>query len=232
MSIRNIRRQATNPTAAPGTPNSAPIYVDSDDNIMKMIPTGSGTTEVQVVDASSTQTMTNKTLTTPTLTAPIITAPSGSASTGMVISKSVAFIENGAATSYTGTVPIPAGARLHDIQVSTTVLWNGTSASLDVGDDDDANGFFAAVSVKATDLALGEQLSILTSETWGAKQGVYLVAATGRKGQATSDSSGGHYTTANNIIGVITPGAGDGSAGRTFMTVTYSLPDAIAQVTV
>lgn len=67
MAIRNIRRQATNPLAAPGTPTSAPIYVDSDDNILKIIPAGSGTTEVQVVDASSTQTLTNKTFTAPVI---------------------------------------------------------------------------------------------------------------------------------------------------------------------
>lgn len=67
MAIRNIRRQATNPLAAPGTPNSAPIYVDSDDNKLKMIPAGSGTTEVEIIDASTAQTLTNKTLTSPVL---------------------------------------------------------------------------------------------------------------------------------------------------------------------
>lgn len=62
MAIRNLRRQATNPLAAPGTPDSAPIYVDSDDNIIKVIPAGSGTTEVQVVDETHTQTISgNKT---------------------------------------------------------------------------------------------------------------------------------------------------------------------------
>lgn len=61
MSIRNIRRQATNPLAAPGTPNSAPIYVDSDDNKLKFIPAGSGTAEIELVDVSSTQTLANKT---------------------------------------------------------------------------------------------------------------------------------------------------------------------------
>jgi hypothetical protein len=66
MAIRNIRRQATNPLAAAGTPTAAPIYVDSDDNILKMIPAGSGTTEVQIIDASSAQALTGvKTLTSP-----------------------------------------------------------------------------------------------------------------------------------------------------------------------
>jgi hypothetical protein len=52
------------------TDSSVPIYVDSDDNILKIIPAGSGTTEVQQIDASSVQTMTNKTLTSPVITNP------------------------------------------------------------------------------------------------------------------------------------------------------------------
>ena len=57
MAIRNIRRQATNPGTVSGTTNAAPIYVDSDDNILKIIPAGSGTTEVQIIDATSAQTI-------------------------------------------------------------------------------------------------------------------------------------------------------------------------------
>lgn len=75
MAIRSIRRQSANPGGYPGTANAAPIYVDSDDNIMKIIPAGSGTTEVEVVDASSTQTLTNKTLTSPTLNTPTLATP-------------------------------------------------------------------------------------------------------------------------------------------------------------
>lgn len=63
--IRSITRRST--IIGPATPTSAPIYVDSDDNIFKFIPAGSGTTEVQVVDASSVQTLTNKTLTSPVI---------------------------------------------------------------------------------------------------------------------------------------------------------------------
>ncbi len=50
MAIRNIRRQATVPGTA--TETAAPIYVDSDDNRLKMIPAGSGTTEVVIQEAS------------------------------------------------------------------------------------------------------------------------------------------------------------------------------------
>lgn len=71
--IRSIHRNTIVKGYASGA--SAPVYVDSDDNILKIIPAGSGTTEVQIVDASSTQTLTNKTLTAPTLTTPTLTAP-------------------------------------------------------------------------------------------------------------------------------------------------------------
>jgi hypothetical protein len=47
---------------------NCPIYLDSDDNILKVIPAGTGTTEVQIIDASSVQTLTGKTLTAPVIT--------------------------------------------------------------------------------------------------------------------------------------------------------------------
>ena len=63
------------------TAKTAPIYVDADDNKLKMIPAGSGSTEVEVVDASSSQTLTNKTLTSPTIATPTLTNPSIAGST-------------------------------------------------------------------------------------------------------------------------------------------------------
>ena len=44
MSIRSVRRDAL--VQGNATPTSAPIYVDSDDNQLKIIPAGSGTTEL------------------------------------------------------------------------------------------------------------------------------------------------------------------------------------------
>ena len=156
---------------------------------------------------------------------------------GGVTAKSVAFIENGSGTSYVGTVPIPAGTQLLDIIFVTGVLWDGTSASLIIGDDDDPNGYLEATNLKATDLLVGEQfrlsahgsISAESGQTLG-KEGVYVVNTTGKVGQATADAPGGWYTTANNIIATITPGAADGSAGRSYMTVLYTTPTAIAQV--
>lgn len=68
MAIRNIVRGATRAGAHKGSANAAPIYVDSDDSKIKFIPGGEGsTTEVEVVDASTSQTLTNKTLTAPVI---------------------------------------------------------------------------------------------------------------------------------------------------------------------
>lgn len=83
MAIRNVRRGPTNigyPTAT-----AAPLYVDSDDNKLKMIPAGSGSTEVEVVDASSVQTLTNKTLTSPVITNAVISSLTPANVTGATV---------------------------------------------------------------------------------------------------------------------------------------------------
>lgn len=151
---------------------------------------------------------------TPAAGQPLIQDSSGTLF-GYARAVSVAFIEDGSGTSYTGTVAIPPASLVWDIQFRNTALWNGTSAAMDLGDDDDPNGYFAAINLKATDLLVGQVLSINNSEYWGGKQGVYLVAATGLR-------SANYYAAANNIIAVVTPGAADGSAGRSFMHVLYS----------
>jgi hypothetical protein len=74
MAIRNFARYSVRPGGPPGTDTSAPCYVDKDDNKLKMVPGGAGsTTEVEIVDASTSQTLTNKTLTSPVITGATIT---------------------------------------------------------------------------------------------------------------------------------------------------------------
>lgn len=50
MPTRGIARRAT--VSGSATPTHAPIYVDADDNTLKMIPAGSGSTEVSLHDSS------------------------------------------------------------------------------------------------------------------------------------------------------------------------------------
>lgn len=166
-----------------------------------------------------------------TLTGPSIVAPSGSGSTGMLITKTCLLTENGAATSYTATIPIPAGATIQSITVIAQALWNGTSATGKVGDTASDNGYFTGINLKATDLLVGEILSVRESTLWGGKEGAYLVAATGRRGP-TSSNFGLYYAAGSNITMIVTPGAADGSAGRTLFQVTYSVGEVLAQVAV
>lgn len=144
------------------------------------------------------------------------------APTGIVVSKTIAFTEQ-AGTTCTGTVVIPAGATLHDIVIASTVVWGGTSATLKVGDAEDDDGWFTGVDLKATDLLAGEALRASDATTgWGGKNGVYLVASTGRMGQATATIAGPYYASAGSVIGVVTMGT-PSTTGRTFMTATYSV---------
>lgn len=199
----------------------------------------------ELVELARTQTLTNKTLTAPVITAPVITgamtvgagsslvspAVTGSAGTGFVIVKKVAFVEDATSVTHTGTVPIPAGATIHDIIFTTTVLWADTASTVIIGDSDDPDGYFASTDLDATDLLVGEVFSIHGGvQTWGGKLGVYLVSATGRMGSAVAGNSGLYYGVANSIIAVVAVTTPSGTAGRSFLTVAYSVGETIAAV--
>ena len=234
MPTQYIKRTATTYPATPGRANAAPIYVDSDDNILKMIPAGSGTTEVQVIDASSVQTMTNKTLTTPTISGVVTSLNpqiTGDASSGIVVAKTMSFVEDATSVSHTGSVVIPAGATLLDILVSNAVYWAATGAvTMTIGDTASANGYLLASNLKATDFVPGEVFSVSGSTgNWAGLNGAYLVAATGRRGPA-STNFGCNYIGASTISVVISVTTPASTAGRTFVTVLYAVGQAVTIV--
>lgn len=146
-----------------------------------------------------------------------------------MITKIVTFTENATATTHTGTVAIPAGAVLHNIQVMSSVLWTGGTAVMKVGDTADDDGYFTGIDLKATDLLVGEVLDTSPSTSWGGKEGAYLVAATGRRGP-TSNNFAKYYAAGSNIVGVVTVGTPATTAGRTFMVVSYSIGEVVAAV--
>jgi len=106
MSIRGIARRST--PVGYATPTNAPVYVDSDDNILKYIPTGSGTTEIQLVDASTAQTLTNKTLTSPVITTPTLGA--ATATSLAVTALTNQFVLGTTPNLLTVSSPAPSGA--------------------------------------------------------------------------------------------------------------------------
>lgn len=110
--IRSIRRGST--LVGVATDASAPIYVDKDDNILKMVPAGSGSSEVQVVDASSVQTLTNKTLTSPTQTSPTLSSPTITGTiTNSAVMSGPAPVAQAAGTTLALTAALHAGKTVY-----------------------------------------------------------------------------------------------------------------------
>ncbi len=127
-----------------------------------------------------------------------------------VVSVAVDYVETGAGT-YTGAVSIPAGATIQDIIVDALALWTAaTSATMIVGDTDD-DGYYTAVNLKATDLLAGESISFALA---GGKAGAYI---------ANSQVTPRRTAAARTVNGIVSS-VGAGTAGRTRMTVIYSLP--------
>lgn len=137
----------------------------------------------------------------------------------LVVAEEVTFTETTGAGTYTGSVTVPAGATILDIQVQSTAVWTATTTALmDVGDVADPDGWYTQINLKATDLLVGE---VIRFGGTGGKEGAYVVNATG----LLSTSYAG---TARVVTGkVVTVGAA-GSAGRTRMLVLYILPVATA----
>ncbi len=118
-------------------PHAAPIYVDSDDNILKMVPAGSGSTEVQIVDASSAQTLTNKTLTSPVITGGtqtsldtvvVYTGDGAIATTShtAILTKGSAAAMTLAANATNGVrITIAAGSSFAHVITGTNLFWAG-----------------------------------------------------------------------------------------------------------
>jgi len=130
-----LYRGKTNRVSA--SPAVAPVYVDSDDNKLKYIPAGSGTTEVEVVDASATQTLTNKTLTNPTINGAVVT-PSrveydGDGAIG--ITSHIAVLISADAGAYTIAAPVVEGSVIDIVSetsaahviTGTDLFWAGVT---------------------------------------------------------------------------------------------------------
>lgn len=139
-----------------------------------------------------------------------------SAAIAPTITQEVTFTETSGAGVWTGTMALPAGARIIDIGCDGQALWTSqTSASLIVGDGADPDGFFLATDLKANDLLAGE---INNLEHPGGLAGVYI----------GSEQRNLYQATARNIVAVLTKVGTSGTAGRTRVYVTYTVPTATA----
>lgn len=146
MATQYIARRATVGPNATSKANASPIYVDSDDNKLKFIPAASGTTEVELIDASSIQVLQNKTV-------PFNTYLVDAAIT---VVPQVAYLTKATAGAYTVAAPGAAGIGTqititsgtdvaHVVTFTGTTLQDGTAG---------ANTTWTAAAVQGTSLTI------------------------------------------------------------------------------
>jgi len=127
------------------------------------------------------------------------------------------FTETATAGTYTATVTIPANSLVVDVIWKNTALWTAaTSATLDVGDADDANGYFAAIDLKTAPLAATPTVPTSISS---------LLEDTGSGAYKAMQK----YSTSAQVITATVVTVGEtGDAGRSSLFVTYATPTAVA----
>lgn len=124
-----------------------------------------------------------------------------------------AFVEqtgDGAASTYTATVVVPAGYSVADIMAGSTVVWNATTAAvMDIGDADAAQGYAAAVDLKTSPVANtagGYGLRILDlNGTY--KYGKYYAAAGLITIKITTNDNGTHHAGRTRVAVILTRAA-------------------------
>lgn len=136
--------------------------------------------------------------------------------------KEVSFTEDGAGV-YTGSINLPGGATILNVIVHAVALWTaGTSAAMIVGDATDPNGFFDAINLKATDLLAGEGIDFAHT---GGKEGADVDAP------AAAVHVRRRYLAAARVVSGEITSVGAGTAGRTRMTVCYTVPVVVVEAT-
>lgn len=122
------------------------------------------------------------------------------------------FSETVGAGTFTATVKLPERALVEDVILINDVVWaSQTSATLIVGDGDDADGYFTAINAKTTPAATAVGAPVSQSYLGGA-----AAYAGGKK----------FYPGGGTITGVITKVGSTGAAGRTRALVKFSVLDA------
>ena len=175
-----------------------------------------------------TQTLTNKRLTSPKINEDVELAATASelnkcdgipTTAYQIVMELVTFEETTGAGTYTGVVTVPANSLVLDVVWINTELWTvATSATLNVGDADDSDGYFVALDLKIEPAKATPTNPVSYSSfksDAGGKGGSYK----GLQKQSTS----AQVITAT----IVTVGA-TGDAGRSKMFVRYATPTAVA----
>jgi hypothetical protein len=148
----------------------------------------------------------------------VATTPS-TAAEGGVVAVERSFAETSGTGTYTATVVVPAGATVLDVIWRNTVVWgNAGSASLVVGDDDDANGYIEATDIKTAPAA----------DTVGASAGLSSRLSLGATIGAYKGGAGKYCAAQKTITATVTTGVGTAATGRSRLLVVYTAPSTAA----
>jgi hypothetical protein len=129
------------------------------------------------------------------------------------------FAETSGTGTYTATVVVPAGATVTDVIWRNTVVWgNAGSASVVVGDDDDANGYIEATDIKAAPIA----------DVNGAGAGLSSRLSLGATIGAYKGGAGKYCAAQKTITATVTTGVGTAATGRSRLIVVYAVPTTAA----
>lgn len=138
--------------------------------------------------------------------------------------RTLTFTETATGVTYTAVTTVPAGSRLLDIYVETTVAWTAATATLDIGDSDAADSLAASATAD-----LAAQQGIAGSAAGGTDWGNGLAAA---DGPISSAGPGKLYPTGDTITAVCAPTVPGGPTGVSKITLLLETPSVHRAATV
>jgi hypothetical protein len=129
--VRSITRRPALGGGGTASAQSCPIRCDDSANVLKYVPTGSGTTEIALVDVSTAQVLTSKTLTTPVINSVPVVVAAATHTPGPTVSGQTIVLTDLAG----GVVTLPAATGTGNIYkyvigvAPTSVSWTFAVAS-------------------------------------------------------------------------------------------------------
>lgn len=174
MSIRNLVRASAQLGFA--TPRNAPIRIDSTTSTPFYNGAGSGTTEKELVDVSSTQSLTGKTLVAPVITGgSTANAAAGAAGSSVTLFNNKVLVDNTVTDFYTVTVPnVIVGASIELL----------VSSALGDGDSTDSAIYTIGISrlVGAATKAVASSKSVVGATAGAGANAVITATVSGMTG--------------------------------------------------
>lgn len=124
------------------------------------------------------------------------------------------FTETVAGATYTASVTVPAGARLLDVLVDTSVAWTAVTAPIDVGDSDASDALVNGFDMAAQG---GTAAKSKGGTDWGD-------GLSGNNGPLSAVGPGKFYPNGDTITAVCSPTVPGGPTGVSSVSLLLEIP--------